>query len=345
MPRNENKENDVVVSLNDDTSFPQTPAHLLKRTRSTILKAPPLAGKQELNNISADSNGRDLSPLRKMYAQQGRLPLASKDNNRSKGTIFQQQQPTNTSLFMKDNKLQLKKHKQPYVDHQKKSEHGHVLASPRKLQKYGSVLGCSALPKMKSLVLKDVGKNDSDDEDNEGDFEDDDEEDNILRAKLQKAISRPAGVKEVYRDDEVEGLFNKSGIKQLIQEVLQKDDQEEESIEIEQGPTRYQPLPYLPNGYTPPSEKDIEKLKAFHSPYVLPEEEEGENGISVKDDGLLNLEDVSSIEELDTNDTEIFRAKDEGFRNITTVTSVSAMEPGYEGGGLDAHELNDLLSD
>lgn len=135
----ENKENDLLVDLGDTipVGLPETPAHLLKRTYSNVLK--PSGDKP--------ARSRSTSPMKRT----GRLPLASKDHNKSGawGPL---------------------KKRQPILQ-------GDILSNSRKLKKYGSVLGYNELPRTKSLVLKD------------GEDEDDEEEGEIQK-KLRDAMSR-----------------------------------------------------------------------------------------------------------------------------------------------------------
>lgn len=100
MPANEDKENNIVYTGNESSgiNFPQTPAHLLKRSHSNILKPPVRldqlkrdANSNNGNTLKYIQGGKEVSPTKRLHThaqQQGRLPLAAKDNNRSKSFIF-----------------------------------------------------------------------------------------------------------------------------------------------------------------------------------------------------------------------------------------------------------------
>ncbi|QLG74558.1 hypothetical protein HG535_0G04410 [Zygotorulaspora mrakii] len=340
MPRNEDKENDIIVSMDEEGVFPQTPAHLLKRTRSTVLKPPPLAEKQEPNRAKGDLKSRNVSPLRRLCVQQGRLPLASKDNNRS-GGITQATQSQMQPILLKDNSTQLKKHKQPLFERQtNRSEHAHILANPRKLQKYGSVLGCNALPKMKSLVLKDVDKGGEDEDDDED--EGDNYEDKLLRSKLQGAINESKD--KVYQSEKGRiGLFHDNGLEQLIRATSEKN-KDEEDKEIESGPKKYESLPYIPSGYIPPNDADIEKLKTFHLPSEVSGVNDEEDSDSSRYGELLELENFSDSDEAVTENTANFKGNRYKSAEFA-VPGLVELEPCFKGEGLSSKELNDLLND
>lgn len=324
MPRNENKENDLMAEMaeNGGISFPRTPAHLLKRSQSAMMKMSPPEGEDASNLMHRDCDApvKRTSPMRKV--QQGRPPLASKDSNRSSGFLFQQQKQQ--PLLRREPSLP-KRRNAAGVD-------GQLLGNPRRLKKYGSVLGYNALPKMKSLVLKDVdqvGKQ-------EDDENDDEDEDHALRLKLNNAIERSDD-----EGEEIGGLFNKSGLQQLIRDCG-KDEDDWEDREIEYGPPKHEPLPYVPDGHLSLATEDIEKLKTFRSPYLI----EDECSKSDDDDthsGFMQLEETSSIDE----DDEILERHDVKVKQRDTLPHSDTFDilPGYSGEGLSADDLNELLKD
>lgn len=331
MPANDNKENDLVVGSEPGGSlaFPQTPAHLLKRSVSTVFKQSSVDDKEkvDLSNTACDAPVKNISPLRRACTQQGRLPLASKDNNRANSTVLQQQhQPA----LKRD--ISLYKKRKPF-ERVPLGPNDQLLANPRRLKKYGSVLGYNGLPKIKSLVLKDLGPNEEQEEDDE---EDDEDEDHLLRLKLRDALNQSDG------DKEVGGLFGKTGgLQQLIRDS-KKDDDEYEDREIEYCPPKVEPLPYIPDGHIPLLKSDIDKLKTFQSPYLV--EDECSKSSEETDSCFLDLELIESSVE------------DEGMPETNTLTvnqhdatvlgrDILELEPRYAGEGLSVNELNDLVVD
>ncbi|GAV52782.1 hypothetical protein ZYGR_0AI00640 [Zygosaccharomyces rouxii] len=274
----DNKENNVMLDPGENGSLalPQTPVHLLKRTQPNVLKP-------EENTPKKKS--RSVSPIR----GQRRLPLASKDHNRSSAAgPVKKRQPT----------LQ-----------------GELLSNPRKLKKYGSVLGYTDLPRTKSLVLRD------------GDDEDEEEEENSeLQSKLQDAMKR--------REESSEGL---GGLAKLVRDT--KDD-------IEYAPRKLPALEYEPDGHTPWDDKDIEKLKKVNL-RVREDQENGESDrLQENDDGLLPLVNIEGDNE-DPNENEVdeIRPKGRWIRPFCELEPFDEDEVAatYDGDGLNAQELEDLL--
>lgn len=335
MAGNENKENDLVVELDpgSSVSFPQTPAHLLKRSVSTVLKQSNVEGSEtvEVGSVACDAPVKNISPLRRACVQQGRLPLASKDNNRASsfGVQQQQQQPS----LKRENSFYKKR--KPF-ERVSLGPNEQLLANPRRLKKYGSVLGYNGLPRMKSLVLKDVGQSEEQEDNDEDNDEDDDEDDNVLRLKLRNAFNSSDEVKEVG------GLFGKTaGLQQLIRDS-KKEEEDFEDREIEYCPPKPEPLPYVPDGHVPLLKEDIEKLTTFRSAYLI--EDECSKSSEDTESGFLDLEDMESGEEdEEMSDTSEYSEK----KHIGAVSGrpTLELEPRYAGEGLTARELNDLVGD
>lgn len=373
MPANEDKENNIVYTGNESSgiNFPQTPAHLLKRSHSNILKPPvrldQLKGDANSNNgntLKYIQGGKEVSPTKRLHThaqQQGRLPLAAKDNNRSKSFIFPEtfNQSKDADLPQLQNTLSIRKNDQlrklsQISRSRSRANHNDLLSNSRKLQKYGSVLGYNALPKMKSLVLKDLadsGKNEESSDDDEGN----EDSESKLGKKLQSAL-----LKQDSSDGENElngglGLFNEQGgLQQLIKnstknEQKTKYDKSDKNgdYDIEIAPQRQEPLPYVPEGYSAFQQEDIEKLKTFNSPYKLDLEDEDDTPDKVD---LLPLEQIDE-EEGEKDETErITRNQEEGAalpllsKNFKEVAAVPTMELVYSEEGLDPEELEDLVT-
>lgn len=92
MPANEDKENNIVYTGNESssTSFPQTPAHLLKRSHSNVLKPP-----VRLDQLKKDVNSNSGKNLK--YIQGGKEVRPRKDcihTHSHKGDCLWQQRTT-----------------------------------------------------------------------------------------------------------------------------------------------------------------------------------------------------------------------------------------------------------
>lgn len=276
----DNKENNVLLDSGENGSLalPQTPIHLLKRAHPNILKPEESTPKKKAKSVS---------PIR----EQRRLPLASKDHNRSGAAgPAKKRQPT---------------------------PQGELLSNPKKLKKYGSVLGYTDLPRTKSLVLKD------------GDDEDEEEEGSELHNKLQDAIKRG--------EDSSEGL---GGLAKLVQDI--KDD-------VEYAPQKLPPLEYEPDGHTRWEDKDIEKLKTVDLRVREDQDRDEPNEpkeLSENDEGLLPLISVDSNNEgLNESEREDIPSKGHGIHPFPKLEAFEEdkVAASYRGEGLSAQELEDLL--
>lgn len=289
----DNKENNILLDPGENGSLalPQTPIHSLKRTQSNVLKP---------EDNSPEKRSRSVSPVRR----QARLPLASKDRNKSGAAgPLRKRQPT----------LQ-----------------GDLLSNPRKLKKYGSVLGYTDLPRPKSLVLKDGDEGGDEDGDEGGDEDDEEEEEESgeLQKKLEDAMSR--------RDDSTEGL---GGLSKLIQDT--KDD-------IEYAPRKIPPLEYVPDGHAPWDEKDIEKLKKVDLSVRESRNDSEDAETDDGDDGLLPLMDLgTNAESLNEDETDELPSRGKKIAPSLVRRPFEQVkddvENNYRGEGLNAEELEDLL--
>lgn len=373
MPANEDKENNIVYTGNESSgiNFPQTPAHLLKRSHSNVLKPPVRLDQLKRDGSSNNGNalkyiqgGKEVSPTKRLHThaqQQGRLPLAAKDNNRSKSFMFVSEtsnQSKDADIPQQQSTLSIRKNDQlrklsQISRNRNRANYSDLLNNSRKLQKYGSVLGYNALPKMKSLVLKDL----ADSGENEGSSDDDDGtegSENKLGKRLQSAL-----LKQHSSDDEHEfgggiGLFNKQGgLQQLIKNSAKNEqgtkyDKKDENgdYDIEIAPQRQEPLPYVPDGYSQFQQEDIEKLKTFNSPYELDLED---NGGSADKIDLLPLQEINEENEEDEMGR-IAHDREEDVplpllsKNFKEVAIIPTIESLYSGEGLDPEELEDLVT-
>ncbi|CAI1823937.1 hypothetical protein SEUBUCD650_0B02410 [Saccharomyces eubayanus] len=376
MPANEDKENNIVYTGNESssTSFPQTPAHLLKRSHSNVLKPPVRLDqlKKDINsnngkNLKYIQGGKEVSPTKRLHThtqQQGRLPLAAKDNNRSKSFVFALDtanqnkdaelvpQQQNTLSTRKND--QLRKLSQISCNRNRGNYNG-MLNNTRKLQKYGSVLGYNALPKMKSLVLKDLadpGKNQESSDDDDGS----EGADNKLGKKLQSAFFQQHSSEDEHEFSGGIGLFNnQGGLQQLIKNTAKgkegsaKEDHDDYDIEI--APQRQEPLLYVPDGYPPFQQEDILKLKTFNSPYGLDLECESNNANSTDKVGLLSLVEINEEVEQDNTAHTISDQQEPAALSLALENAeddenaaIPVIESLYNGEGLDSEELEDLLT-
>lgn len=276
----ENKENDLMVSAGENwpVVMPQTPVHLLKRTHSNVLK--PSGDKQERRSKST-------SPMKRV----GRLPLASKDHNRAGawGPV---------------------KKRQPTLQ-------GDILSNPRKLQKYGSVLGYNELPRTKSLVLKDA---------EEG--EEEAEEEGELQKKLRDALNK--------QNESTEGL-NSNGLSQLVRDA--KD-------EIEVAPQKVEELEYVPDGVPLFGAEEIEKLNTVNlGMWKDSDESETETEIENETENEAQNSEMLPLQKIKSGGPDHEKQHDARWRRLEpTVTQASTeADFDYNGNGLTAEELEELL--
>lgn len=261
---------------------------------------------------------------------EARRPLASKDNNRSVSYL--------------GTKEPLRKRTRPGVNHAG-SFVGNARLGP------APTLNASGAPKIKSLVLKDgIEEEGSQSEGAEVD-EDDDDDSNRLAAKLRtKLLSRD-------RDAEGEqtGLLGATGGLQSLlgPKLSQRAEESDSDQEVEVIPPRPEPLPHVPEGYTPFGEQEIAKLQGVDvSPFQL-------NFSGVDEDEDINSQDSTQLFTLnfDRDDNDDTDADQSGRKRHhtperTTIpistgqrrkSDVFELEPTYAGNGLTAKELESLL--
>lgn len=337
MRTHENKENVIFSSDN----LPTTPSHLLKRSQSFMK---PLA-----SNSPTKKSGK-------------RLPLASKDNNKSNTLINNGRKNALVNLAPNNSLLhggKLKRNR-PVVSHTgsfintNTSKPSFPLLPDSRLKKYGSVLGYNGLPRVKSLVLKDVderkiGKSEEDEEEEEDDDDDEEEEeDNPLAAKLLKALNNHN------EDDKEEGSIGLLGSNTGLQQLLKHRNVEEgesSDFEIEIVPPHSEELPHVPNGYSPFKESDVIKLNTFTSPFSM-HKEDSDCEECDDHDGLLTISMVKSDDEEQDDDTNDRKRRkswiDEGLATarhglLDFNKPELYIEPRYNGEGLDKEDLESLL--
>lgn len=235
MNVNEDKENNV--SLYNDSNklkLPATPLHLLKRSNSIINK----------NNKS-----KRLSPLKRG----GRLPLASKDNNlKSNSFIFKK---NNTNTYNNNN------------NSNENNNNNNI-----QLSKYPSIVGNQSnkngLPRMRSLVLKDIDSSEEDDDDDLG-----------MGDKLKLLMNSGTGNNL--------GITTNHGLNSFIKEKNQ-----EEEIEYRSEPVPE--LEHIPVGYEKFNNDDISKLKEVNLRIYGDLESEQDNDAEEQDSNdLISLTIVS----------------------------------------------------
>ncbi|AQZ16379.1 PDS1 (YDR113C) [Zygosaccharomyces parabailii] len=280
----ENKENDLMVSAGDNWSviMPQTPVHLLKRTHSNVLK--PSGDKRERRS-------RSTSPMKRV----GRLPLASKDHNRAAawGPV---------------------KKRQPTLQ-------GDILSNPRKLQKYGSVLGYNELPRTKSLVLKDAEEE-----------EEEAEEEGELQKKLRDALSK--------QDESTEGL-NSNGLSQLVRDA--KD-------EVEFAPQKVAELEYVPDGVPLFGAEEIGKLNTVNLGMWKDSDEsetetEIENESGNEEENEAQNSQMLPLQKIKSGGSDHEKTHNARWRRLEPKVTQASTEADfdYNGDGLTAEELEELL--
>lgn len=251
--------NNIVHTDKENSIIPSTPLQQLKP--------------QSLDGLTRTKSkrGASLSPTK-------RLPFAAKDNNVSSFNVSK-------NLF--SNIV-----KQPLVDRNKNKDTGRD--NTKRLKKYGSILDINNdnnrhklslrsshsinLPRTKSLILKDpIDSNKSDKVSKRGESESEsgsDEEwshfkNNSLKLKLQNVLDKKASNTNVKSD------------------VHQDDDIEYRSKDVDE-------IPYIPDGYIPFSQEDLNKLSEYH-PYnvlingtIVKHDEEEENTAFILNNNLFN---------------------------------------------------------
>ncbi|EDO18211.1 hypothetical protein Kpol_543p41 [Vanderwaltozyma polyspora DSM 70294] len=302
----QNKENNIFrhAMLKD---MPQTPNNLLKRTHSKLK-----------TGIAKDIQGGNVINT----SPQKRLPLASKDNNRSNSFLNNSNVNLNFNINNNNNNnnnnINNNNIKKQHIFQQNKSG---ILADDRKLKKYGSVLGYNALPKVKSLVLKDISDNEDDDDD-------------LLSLKLRDSMNKKSI--NTNKSNSGIGLLSGGNLQQLIR------DANEDVREIEHKSNAFPDKEYIPDDHLPFDENDIAKLKTFNSPFKL----EQSNSDDEEDSSELLLLANTSDDEGTHND-KITTNKNLSINNKPNSKDVIPadildIEPSY-GEGLDSNDLEDLL--
>ncbi|CUS25058.1 LAQU0S25e00936g1_1 [Lachancea quebecensis] len=258
---------------------------------------------------------------------EARRPLASKDNNRSVSYL--------------GTKEPLRKRTRPGVNHAG-SFVGNARLGP------APTLSASGAPKIKSLVLKDGIEEEG--SQSEG-GEDDDDESNRLAAKLRtKLLSRDRDA-----DGEQIGLLGGAGGLQSLlgPKLSQRPEESDSDQEVEVIPPRPEPIPHVPEGYTPFAEQEIAKLQGVDvSPFQL-------NFSGADEDEDINSQDSTQLFTLnfDRDDNDDSDADQSGRKRHHTPERAThlipmrqrrksdafELEPSYAGDGLTVEELESLL--
>lgn len=259
--------NNIVHTDKENSIIPSTPLQQLKPQSIDALTR------------TKSKRGASLSPTK-------RLPFAAKDNNVSSFNVSK-------NLF--SNIV-----KQPLVDRNKNKDTGKD--NIKRLKKYGSILDINNddnrhklslrsshsinLPRTKSLILKDpidskksneVSRRGESENENDGENESESESDegwshfknNSLKLKLQNVLDK------------------KTSNNNLKNDVHQDDDIEYRSKEVDE-------IPYIPDGYIPFSQEDLNKLSEYHPHNVLingtivRHDEEEENTAFILNNNLSN---------------------------------------------------------
>ncbi|AET39368.1 securin Ecym_4305 [Eremothecium cymbalariae DBVPG len=310
MKKHEDKENIPTGSEPSGSIVPRTPMHQLKRSTSNV----------HLKNNS-------------------RLPLASKDRNRSQSGFNLKQQlvqgHVGGGVMVGQNKS-----KRP-------ASNSFVKNMPdSKLKKYGSVLGVNYphLTKTKSLVLKDASDGSQDNGEESDDY--DDEEGNPLAAKLRSRLT--SGVEDENEDDGSSGLLLGGGLKKLIK-LHESDNQDTEEVpQIETAPEKVPELEHIPNGYEQFEDEEIVKLATYTSPFLRFADREEDDSDSTEGERLLIPLDFGGIDESPSKKQELMATQENIIANKTIVdelgTQADEIQFSFDiGKGLSSNELQSLL--
>jgi len=259
------------------------------------------------NNITNNKVGRSQA------ARGKRLPLASKDSNRhGMGPVSAKDKTgltRNASIHFK--------------------KYGSILY-PETTSNNNNSNDKSSLPRVKSLVLKDidVGVNDDDSTSSE------DNED------IERSLRNGNSLHK--------GLFSQGGLSSLLEDKGQ--DQE-----IELGPIYEKELEYIPDGIEPLQLAELQKLNEIYiPPMYLPLDEEDNESDNNSHDGPMLMKLQSIVDDNDDNDDvdNIDELPDRHItihhRNLSPANDTSILlqdiDSIYHGNGLDSDDLADLLS-
>lgn len=275
-------------------------------TPKTLMK------KQLYHGNNHVGNGK---PNRSQARRVKRLPLASKDSNRTSSGIS----------FNKNDSKGLSRN------------------SSIHLKKYGSILyqgnnnnintlNKNSLPKVKSLVLKDIDDNDND---GNSSTSSDTDEDTILQSIKQGLSKSNKGLSELLEENE-----------------MKTKDDDNDDLDIEFAPLREKEIEYIPDGIDVLQIDDLQKLNDINiEPMTFDLGLDQDNGPNnMKGSLLMDLQSVSDYDNND-NDNDIGMSlqphthRDKHHNRTDIEIDTSDIDSVYHGHGLDADDIADLLAD
>ncbi|SMN21110.1 similar to Saccharomyces cerevisiae YDR113C PDS1 Securin, inhibits anaphase by binding separin Esp1p [Maudiozyma saulgeensis] len=264
------------------------------RTPKTLMK------KQIYNN----ANNNNSKPGRSQASRIKRLPLASKDSNRpGMGPVLGKEKTgltRNASMHLK--------------------KYGSILypATNNNDNNYNS--NKSVLPKVKSLVLKDI---DIDDNANSSSSSSDNED-------IERSLRNGNSLRK--------GLFSQGGLSSLLE-------QEEQDREIEYGPIHEKELEYVPDGIEPLQLADLRKLNEINiAPMSLNLDEDNDSDNNESGPMLMELQNISDDSDEDISDHKISTNHRSTNRVHDASIVLQDIDSVYHGNGLDSDDIADLLS-
>ena len=268
--------------------------------------------------FSNNNNGGNGKPNRSQARRVKRLPLASKDSNRSNdGMSFNK---NDTKGLSRNSSIHLKKY-------------GSILYQNNNHNNNSTLNGATrnALPKVKSLVLKDI-----DDNDNNNSNSSDSDEDNILQS-IKQGLSQ-----------------SNNGLSALLEENETKLN-DNLDLDIEYAPLRESEIEYIPDGIDVLQIDDLKKLNDIDiEPMTFDLGLDSDNDKLPNGTGslLMDLQPVtdyndengfgmSSVQQSrrDTHHSHDRNSKIDIQIDTDDIDSI------YDGHGLDANDIAELLAD
>ncbi|KAG0665927.1 hypothetical protein C6P45_000323 [Maudiozyma exigua] len=278
-------------------------------TPKTLMKKQLYHGNNHVGNVK---------PNRSQARRVKRLPLASKDSNRTNSGIS----------FNKNDSKGLSRNSSIHL-----KKYGSILYQGNNSNINNSdTLSKNSLPKVKSLVLKDIDDNDNDGNSSTGSDTDED----IILQSIKQGLSQ-----------------SNKGLSALLEENEMKTNDlggNNDDLDIEFAPLREKEIEYIPDGIDVLQIEDLKKLNDINiEPMTFDlglDQDDGPNKIK----GSL-LMDLQSVSDYDDNDNDIgmllqpHTHRDKRHNRTDIEIDTSDIDSIYHGHGLDADDIADLLAD
>lgn len=223
------------------------------------------------------------------------------------------------------------------------------------LKKYGSILyqgqqglgsandaraGVAGLPRVKSLVLKDL------DSGKDTHTHSDDSDDDMGILSRLRGLSEEPGEPASHGP----GLFGGQGLKALLEH---DNDSSDSGSEVETAPLRQDPLPYVPDGVEPLDIEDLRRLDAAPALHLATADELSDSSdsqvqllplaILPTEDTHTHTHDARPTPHSHSHSARTHRPDDDDDDASLELALATPLDSQYAGLGLDADDLADLL--